>query len=1108
MSAPGAVAVSGPAMRAGGLLRPDERALVGSAGVVFALASAGAAMSAAAADAMFLSEIGPAHLGEAVAVSSALLAVVLAIVGGLADRLERRRVLATLAMVSGLVVAGLAALSLVAPAPAAVLTLVGGKQLAAATDLAFWVVIAERLDARRSQRMLPILAATGGAGATLGAALVVPLAAAGGARGVLVCGALLLVLAALGASRLSTTRRVGAPVQVSGVIVRSWRDGARAVRRHPLARHLAIVVAAAGVFGSLSYFALGVEVAARGGSTADLAALLGGVRGAGQGVTLLVQLFVAPRLLGRLGAGQALLFAPLVALCAGLGLVVAPVLAVAIATQMSSRVLDSGIETPAEKLAQTLLPTAVRGRIAGFLDGTAKRAGAVIGGLIAALLATTPSAFYAITAIAAALWLVFAARTARALPTLAVEHVAQVRDGDAAVDDRALGVLLRELAGPNTERAAEVLARLHERGRIDAVAPLVTAAIQRNRVALWRAVIGVLDAPAEAHGPALAEAVVGAGPRTRELALRALGLAGGVPAGTIDDWKADRDPAIALTAELAALRLVGDGPALLAELGDAVRDPGAGARVAIDELAVEIGRGLASRAEASTLEAARHLTRALRRRRGDPASRTAGFDALGRVVAWAHERRDAELSLLRTDLLELARERIDLGATPVAPDHMLSSLVRGPETATDDAPEIAAALRLYGALLDGADAIEPDDLRRIARALGEADDDVRGAAETALVALGPAAAGELIATAAWGRRRARDRAAALLAELPVSAGAIDRLIDAELDALDHTHTAIAVLDQPGDELLARRLDERLHEIAHTVLLLVAARGRSRAIARAAVQWRHARGGQERARALAVIQAALPRTLVTRLVDAVDELSVVERRAQLARAEIEPPSRDAVIRDELSGRDRLARGLVLHLLGAAGRSAHRAAITDAARTEALVISPAELLRRVTDALHETTTEPARTDEGEPDMPSRVETLIALGRVPLLASLSTRQLADVAERARWANVREGGIVITAGDPLDALIVVEDGELVLGGRTIVKGEVVDELACVAPVAVAADLRATRASRLIRLERVDFEELVDDVPGLAAAVCRGLGERARRAEDGAYRSPLVSRS
>jgi CRP-like cAMP-binding protein len=142
-----------------------------------------------------------------------------------------------------------------------------------------------------------------------------------------------------------------------------------------------------------------------------------------------------------------------------------------------------------------------------------------------------------------------------------------------------------------------------------------------------------------------------------------------------------------------------------------------------------------------------------------------------------------------------------------------------------------------------------------------------------------------------------------------------------------------------------------------------------------------------------------------------------------------------------------------------------------------------------------------------MPSRVETLIALGRVPLLASLSTRQLADVAERARWVNAREGSVVITSGDPLDALIVVEDGELELGARTIVKGEVVDELACVAPIPVSADLRATKPSRLIRLERIDFEELVDDVPGLASAVCRGLGERARRGEDTGYRSPLLSK-
>ena len=143
-----------------------------------------------------------------------------------------------------------------------------------------------------------------------------------------------------------------------------------------------------------------------------------------------------------------------------------------------------------------------------------------------------------------------------------------------------------------------------------------------------------------------------------------------------------------------------------------------------------------------------------------------------------------------------------------------------------------------------------------------------------------------------------------------------------------------------------------------------------------------------------------------------------------------------------------------------------------------------------------------------MPSRVETLIALSRVPLLAQLTTRQLADLAERALWLTAREGSIVITAGDLIDALIVVEDGELAQAERRFGKGCAVDELACVAPALATADLRAIRATRLIRLERVDFEELVDDVPGLASAVCRALGERARRAEDSAYHSPLVSRS
>jgi hypothetical protein len=1068
-------------------------------------------MTASAADAMFLAEVGPAHLGIAVAVSSALLAVVLAVIGGLSDRLERRRVLGTLAMLSAAVIAGLAVLATAAPRAAAIVTLVGGKQLAAATDLAFWVVIAERIDARRSQRLLPLLAATGGAGAAIGAVLVVPLASAAGAQGTLVAAALLLASAGALAIRMPTTRRVAAPpAHVTALIGRAWRDGARAVRRHPLAAHLAIVVGAAGVFGSLAYFALGVEVAGRGGTIGELAALLGGVRGGAQLLTLGVQLFVAPRLLSQLGTGRALLLAPLVALAAGLGLVIAPILAVAIATQISARVLDAGIETPAEKLTQTLLPTVVRGRVAGFLDGTAKRAGAVLGGLIAALLAGAPNVFYVVTAIAAAVWLLAASRIARELPSLAVDHLADAdatSRADAVVDDRSIQALVRELEGPRPERAADVLARLHAQGRIDAVTPLVRAASDTQMPGVWRSLIAVLDMPAEVHGKALLEAAQAATTRTRELAVRALGLAGGVSADALEQWRAAEthhpDPTLALTAEVARMRLA-DDPTLPAELAAALRDTDAAARVAIDELTVEVARGLVRGDVDRTLAAARHLTRGLRRGRGEASGRTAGFATLARVVSWARDRRSAELSLLRADLLELARERVEQGASKPAPESALVSFLHkeaGP-TSTDDAAEVSAALRLYGDLLEGADAVDPEDLRRIARALGEPDDEVRSAAEDALARLGPAAAGELIATAAWGRRRARDRAAALLADLPVTAATLDRLVDAELDALEQTAGAIAILREPGDELVSRRLVERLHEIAHTVLLLVAAQRRSRAISSAAVAWRHARGAHERARTLAVIEAALPRALVKRLVEAVDDLTPADRAAALVRQGIELPGREAVVRTELAGRDRLARALVLHALGAADRSAHRDTIARAAHAEAAAASPAELLRRLTEAVDDT------VEEGTSDMPSRVETLIVLGRVPLLASLSTRQLADVAERARWITAREGSVLVTAGDPIDALIVLDDGELAIGARRITKGEVVDELACVAPLAAAADLTVVRAARAIRLERVDFEELVDDVPGLASAVCRALGERARRAEDSAYRSPLASRS
>ena len=279
-----------------GLLRADERALVVPAGAVFALASGGAAMAAAVADAMFLAEVGRDALGGALAISSALLAVVLAVVGGLADRLERRRVLGDALRSSRRSCSPGSPRCTRSRRPRSGATpYIGGKQLAAATDLAFWVVIAERhRRARRSQRLsrcrgggrrrAPRSARCSScrsrrSSARRACSPAPPCCSRSPARG----------RAAADGRRSEAARpRRRGPARRGrsrrGSARSSYGRGATArapCARYPLARHLAVVVAAAGVFASLAYFALGVRRRrARRATRATSRRLLGAVRGA------------------------------------------------------------------------------------------------------------------------------------------------------------------------------------------------------------------------------------------------------------------------------------------------------------------------------------------------------------------------------------------------------------------------------------------------------------------------------------------------------------------------------------------------------------------------------------------------------------------------------------------------------------------------------------------------------------------------------------------------------------------------------------------------------------------------------------------------------------
>ena len=1019
-----------------------------TAAAILACAGAGGQLAGAAADGWFLAAIGPGHLGAAVAVSSVLVAVVVAAIGGLADRRDRQRWLVAVAAT------GAVALTLVslghdhAPRATAIIGFIAVKQLQAAVELAFWVAVSDWFDARTLRRQVPRLAAAGGVGGVIGAGLVAPIAHAAGASALLLCGAGGFALAALGAGLMPRAHRVGV-----GRLAPSrggWLDGVDALRRQPLARGLAALVAVAGVAASLTYVALGAAAAAHERDASALAGLLGSVRMIGQLAMIGAQLVLAPRILARLGVGGALVVAPALAVGAALGVISTGALAAVALQAALARVADGAIESPAEKLAQNLLPLELRGRLGGWLEGPAKRTGAVVGGALAAVVAASTIGW--LLAVTAIVWLAIALRVRAHLPqwvlgTLATRGVRA--DDEVALGERAARQLVLALAATEPARAAEVAARLHAPPGFDA-RPLV--------VELYRDAAATDDRAAIA---AALERTVGAGERDAVLAAALAAIVDDEPQRWSLVGRLGRGARLTVAADdgaaapIALARLAGDADAIAAVLDDAVgADDPAVAALGVRELACEVADRAATGVDGHAL--GRQLLRVVRRRDGlAPTTVARAIDALAALAAVPGD--SAEAQWLRADTAALVRSLLPTAAP---------------------APVRAAAIAALGRWPGGP---SPDDLAALTDALGDRDDAVRAAAEAALRGLGTAAMVALVRTAGLGRRGARDRAVALLGELAVRPRELDPLVAAELDALDRLAVHAGALASLGDRALDRRLDERLAEVGHTALSLVAAQDRSGAIARAARAARTAATVAERARAVEILDATLPRAIAARVVPLL-EPGPLPARVTGAEARCGAVDADVAIAAELTGSDRLTRDLLIRALPGPRRAQFRGALHAAAHAAAAAIAPLDLLRRVTDLAD------------DDDVPPTVDVLLVLAEVPALAGLTTPQLAAIAERGEVFAVDDGDVIVTDGERLDALVVVLDGAVTVGDRKLGRGAALDELAAVAP-RPSPRVAAVGPTRLFRLRRLELDELIDDEPGLGSALVRYLATALRNA-------------
>jgi hypothetical protein len=128
---------------------------------------------------------------------------------------------------------------------------------------------------------------------------------------------------------------------------------------------------------------------------------------------------------------------------------------------------------------------------------------------------------------------------------------------------------------------------------------------------------------------------------------------------------------------------------------------------------------------------------------------------------------------------------------------------------------------------------------------------------------------------------------------------------------------------------------------------------------------------------------------------------------------------------------------------------------------------------------------------------IETVFLLQRVDLLKDARSAHLALLAGIADEITVDKGTVLIREGDPNESLYIVTRGEVALegvGGHLEVgEGGAFGTWALIDEAASPVEAIATEATRLLRIRRVDFLDLVADHPELAIGLLQGLARRIR---------------
>ncbi|MBA2665523.1 MAG: cyclic nucleotide-binding domain-containing protein [Trueperaceae bacterium] len=934
-------------------------------------------------------------------------------------------------------------------------------------NLVVWPLALRLFDVRQSKRVFGIIGAGTWVANVLGGLVVAPLVAFTGPANLLLLAALIVVPAWF------LLRAILREYVVEGATSSADGPGRARAARAPLGSYAWRIFAFVAAWWLAFYFVDAIFFAHAARAFADattLTAFIGRFLSVTGAVALVTTVFLTGRILGRFGLAAGLLTMPvlvttLIASVAVLGVggaSAAVLFWLAAASKSGNVALGFSLSQTANTVMYQALPGAQRERVQTLTEGIVQPLAIGAAGAILLVLTTLGGldgdALAWVFLPLAALWLVGGVRVARAFPSTLAQLLARRRwgrDGGVFVDATSRELLRAHLRGSHPGAVIYAFERLAEDpGAVGS--PDVAALLGHEAPEVRAAALSWIEANA---APAWAEIVRAALERERDPALRASALralgASGVPGAVSVLTAALTDPAPIVRAG-AVVGLIRSRDTAAAPLARRTFD----ALVAASDPSARAAAARALAALGNAIDAGSHLELL-----GDP-DRSVRVEALSALTPTSERR------LWFAVVQGLGGRRGSAGMARV--------LARGGEAALD--------------------AIEEE----LSRAEPAGDRLVVLAAACAGIG-GPRAASLLVRLAEVPIADVQVAALTALARAGASLDTRDvraRLPVCRLRMLALQTLRAMVLPTQRTPLLVSALERAWRREGEILLLLLAhaviARGGDATGVLDARAPLLGGDGHRTAQALEVIDSLIPadlrRTVLPWLetapwteasptIDAPDEIGIGARLAALVQGE------------DARWHGPWMRACAIHAMGALELVTHARIVVAAEGDDDPIVAEAarwsadRLLDRPTADVHQ---------ERTPAMLSTLERVLVLKTADIFAGTPDDVLADVASVVEEVDLNEGAVVFRRGDVGDSLYVVVDGcvEVVDGERVIdVVGEreVFGEMALLDPEPRAASVRAVEPTRLLRLDRGPFIEILHDRPEVAIAILRVLTRRLR---------------